>query len=104
MAAAVGRFADGRFAAESWHRIGWGSAHYAASAFTDRDGRPGLVFWLRGLADPAAGWSGAISWHYLATAAVRPGQKPTRGTAASSSPARSGACFRPRFDRDRGAA
>ncbi|MGY1616451.1 glycoside hydrolase family 32 protein [Geodermatophilus sp. SYSU D00691] len=65
VACAVGRFAEGRFTAASWHRIGWGSAHYAASAFRDRDGRPGLVFWLRGIADPAGGWTGATSLPYL---------------------------------------
>jgi beta-fructofuranosidase len=65
VACAVGRFAEGRFAVEGWHRLGWGAAHYAASAFTDSDGRPGLVFWLRGVADPGAGWAGAISLPYL---------------------------------------
>ncbi|MGY1603925.1 glycoside hydrolase family 32 protein [Geodermatophilus sp. SYSU D00815] len=65
VACAVGRFTDGRFTAASWHRIGWGAAHYAASAFRDRGGRPGLVFWLRGIADPAGGWTGATSLPYL---------------------------------------
>jgi beta-fructofuranosidase len=65
VACAVGRFADGRFEADSWHRLSWGSSHYAASGFYDAGGRPGLVFWLRGIADPAAGWAGAISLPYL---------------------------------------
>jgi beta-fructofuranosidase len=65
VAAAVGRFADGRFDAESWHRLTWGESYYAASAFRDRDGRPGLVFWLRGVGDE--GWAGAISLPYLLT-------------------------------------
>ena len=67
VACAVGRFADGRFAADAWHRLSWGTSHYAASAFRDRDGRPGLVFWLRGVADPTAGWSGVVSLPYLLT-------------------------------------
>jgi beta-fructofuranosidase len=61
---AVGRFAGGRFETEAWHRLSWGTSHYAASAFRDRDGRPGLLFWLRGIADASAGWSGAISLPY----------------------------------------
>jgi beta-fructofuranosidase len=65
VAGAVGRFADGRFDVESWHRLSWGDAHYAASAFTDAGGRPGLVCWLRGVADVDAGWAGAISLPYL---------------------------------------
>jgi beta-fructofuranosidase len=65
VACGVGRFADGRMDVESWHRLSWGESYYAASAFRDRDGRPGLVFWLRGVGDPAAGWAGAISLPYL---------------------------------------
>lgn len=63
VAAAVGWFAEGRFDAESWHRLTWGESYYAASAFRDRDGRPGLVFWLRGVGGD--GWAGAISLPYL---------------------------------------
>lgn len=67
VAGAVGRFADGRFEARSWHRLTWGASYYAASAFRDRDGRPGLVFWLRGVHDGDGGWAGAISLPYLLT-------------------------------------
>jgi beta-fructofuranosidase len=67
VACAVGRFADGRFDIDSWHRLSWGDSYYAASAFRDRDGRPGLVFWLRGVHDVPLGWSGAISLPYLLT-------------------------------------
>jgi beta-fructofuranosidase len=63
VACAVGRFADGRFDARSWHRLTWGESYYAASAFRDRDGRPGLLFWLRGVGDD--GWAGAISLPFL---------------------------------------
>jgi beta-fructofuranosidase len=65
VAAAVGRFADGRFDATSWHRLSWGESYYAASAFRDAEGRPGLVFWLRGVHDGLETWSGAISLPYL---------------------------------------
>jgi beta-fructofuranosidase len=65
VAAAVGRFADGRFDAESWHRLSWGESYYAASAFRDAEGRPGLVFWLRGVHDGPETWAGAISLPYL---------------------------------------
>jgi beta-fructofuranosidase len=65
VAAAVGRFADGRFDAASWHRLTWGESCYAASAFRDRDGRPGLVCWLRGVHDGPRTWAGAISLPYL---------------------------------------
>jgi beta-fructofuranosidase len=65
VAGAVGRFSDARFAAESWHRLTWGESYYAASAFRDGEGRPGLVFWLRGVHDGPQTWSGAISLPYL---------------------------------------
>jgi beta-fructofuranosidase len=67
VACAVGRFADGRFDARSWHRLTWGESYYAASAFRDRDGRPGLVFWLRGVHEGGEGWAGAISLPYVLT-------------------------------------
>ena len=90
VACAVGRFADGRLDVESWHRLSWGESYYAASAFRDRDGLPGLLFWLRGVQDEAEGWAGAISLPYLLAldgdqpllvphdglAGVRTGQRP----------------------------
>jgi beta-fructofuranosidase len=65
VAAAVGRFADGRFDVDAWHRLSWGPSCYAASVFRDRDGRPCLVFWLRGVPDAPTDWAGAISLPYL---------------------------------------
>jgi beta-fructofuranosidase len=62
--AALGSFEDGRFEVTSWHRLTAG-APYAASTFTDRDGRPGLVAWLRGIA--GEGWAGAVSTPFLLT-------------------------------------
>lgn len=63
--AALGSFADGRFEVASWHRLTAG-APYAASVFTDRDGRPGLVTWLRGVGDDDA-WAGAVSLPLVVT-------------------------------------
>jgi beta-fructofuranosidase len=65
VACAVGRFSDGRMEVESWHRLSWGESYYAASAFGDGDGRPGLVFWLRDVHDGPETWAGAISLPYL---------------------------------------
>lgn len=59
-ACAVGDLVDGRFVARSWQRLTHG-AHYAGSAFADREGRPCLVHWLRGVADLDEGWAGAHS-------------------------------------------
>lgn len=55
---AVGVYAGGRFAVRSWQQLTTG-APYAASVFTDREGRPGLLAWLRGVAGD--GWAGAVS-------------------------------------------
>jgi beta-fructofuranosidase len=44
-----------------FRRLSYGPSYYAASVFTDRHGRPGIVAWLRGVADSGAGWAGATS-------------------------------------------
>ena len=44
-----------------FQRLSYGPSHYAASAFTDREGRPGVVGWLRDVTDLEAGWAGATS-------------------------------------------
>jgi beta-fructofuranosidase len=65
VAAAVGSYRDGKFNAERWTRLTYGHTdHYAASAFIDTNGQPGLAFWIRGIGDHAAGWMGAISIPY----------------------------------------
>lgn len=48
-----------------WQRLTYGPSLYAASGFTDADGSPGLVAWLRGVGDAEDGWMGATSlpWH-----------------------------------------
>lgn len=61
VAYAIGSYAGGRFRAESWGRLSYGPAYYAASAFTDADGDRGLIYWLRGIDDPDGRWSSAHS-------------------------------------------
>jgi beta-fructofuranosidase len=65
LAAGVGSCRDGRMRIDRWSRLGYGDqGHYAATAFTDRDGEPCLISWLRGIADPDGGWVGALSIPY----------------------------------------
>jgi beta-fructofuranosidase len=60
VAAAPGRFSAGRFTATgSWQQLTEG-VPYAATGFVSRDGRPALLSWLREVADPQAGWAGAL--------------------------------------------
>lgn len=61
VACARGELRDGRFHAAEWQRLSTGDGHYAATVLHDGDGRPGLLHWLRGVGDPAAGWAGALS-------------------------------------------
>jgi beta-fructofuranosidase len=56
----VGSLVEGRFVGGGWRRLTYG-AYYAGAAFTGADGRPGLMHWLREVADPEAGWAGAHS-------------------------------------------
>ncbi len=58
---AVGAYDDGTFAAENWGRLTYGPSYYAPSFFRDAEGRPCLLFWLRGVADVGAGWASAHS-------------------------------------------
>ncbi|BDI23425.1 glycoside hydrolase family 32 protein [Herbiconiux sp. L3-i23] len=62
---AVGRYADGRFTAESWGQLTFGPSYYAPSFFRDADGRPCLTFWMRGVSDLEAGWASAHSVPHL---------------------------------------
>ena len=61
---AVGNYDEGVFRAESWGRLTFGDSYYAPSLFHDADGRPCLLFWMRGIGDPDAGWEGAHSVPY----------------------------------------
>lgn len=66
VAATTGRYAEGRFEAGQWRLVTAGQGHFAASAFTDAEGRPCVLFWVRGIADPGR-WTGAISVPYVVT-------------------------------------
>ncbi|MCM6761222.1 glycoside hydrolase family 32 protein [Rathayibacter sp. ZW T2_19] len=57
----VGTYSDGRFEAETWGRLSFGGSYYAPSFFRDAEGRPCLMFWMRGVEDHEAGWSSALS-------------------------------------------
>lgn len=61
---ATGRWEDGRFRPDTWRRLTYGESYYAPSFFRDRQGRPCLVFWMRGALDEQAGWAGAHSVAY----------------------------------------
>ena len=61
VAYAIGAYRDGRFDAETWGRLTFGDSHYAPSYFRDAAGRACLMFWLRNIGDPEAGWQGAHS-------------------------------------------
>jgi beta-fructofuranosidase len=67
VAAATGTYADGRFHPRRWQLLSAGQSHFAASSFTDADGRPCLIFWIRGVGD-AGRWSGALSIPYVVAA------------------------------------
>ncbi|MFQ6171550.1 glycoside hydrolase family 32 protein [Oryzobacter sp. R7] len=62
--AAVGRLEDGRFVNSRWTQISHGGGHYAATVFRDAEDAPCVIFWIRGVADLDAGWSGALSIPY----------------------------------------
>ena len=53
------------FMIESWGRLTYGDAYYAGSTFTDAEGRPGLIYWLRGVHDAQGQWAGAHSVPHL---------------------------------------
>jgi beta-fructofuranosidase len=62
---AIGTLVDGKLAVESWGQLSYGDSYYAGSAFTDADGRPGMIYWLRGVDDPSGQWAGANSIPHL---------------------------------------
>jgi len=61
----IGTYADGRFEADRWGQLSFGDSYYAPSFFRDRDGRPCLMFWMRGVVDTDEGWSSALSLPYV---------------------------------------
>lgn len=65
VAYAIGVHREGRFEAETWGRLTFGDSLYAPSYFRDAAGRACLMFWLRNIGDPKAGWQGAHSIPYV---------------------------------------
>jgi beta-fructofuranosidase len=47
VAAAIGDYDGRRFTPHRWQRLTYGQSAYAATAFTDKDGRPTVICWLR---------------------------------------------------------
>jgi beta-fructofuranosidase len=62
---AIGQMVDGHFEIDRWGRLSYGDCYYAGAAFTDADGRAGLIYWLRGIDDTAGQWAGAHSLPHL---------------------------------------
>jgi len=65
VAAAIGSYTEGRFTARRWQQLTSAPGHYAGSVFTDREGTPGVIFWIRGTGDGERGWMGALSVPYV---------------------------------------
>ena len=55
----------GRFEATAWGQLSFGGSYYAPSFFRDREGRPCLMFWMRGVADAEGGWASCLSLPHL---------------------------------------
>lgn len=49
---------------DQWSQLTYGPGHYAPTTFLDADGQPCVLFWIRGITDTEAGWSGALSVPY----------------------------------------
>lgn len=63
----IGHYTDGRFEADAWHRLTYGTSYYAPSFYRDRNGDPGLIFWMRGVLDETNGRASALSVPHLLT-------------------------------------
>jgi len=70
--AAVGGMVADQLNVQTWQRVSYGDSYYAPSFFRDRDGRPCVMFWMRGLGGADAGWASALSIpHVLSVAEGR---------------------------------
>ncbi|GAA1955498.1 hypothetical protein GCM10009798_13420 [Nocardioides panacihumi] len=54
-------YGAGRFSPTEWGQLSFGGSYYAPSFFRDEDGRPCLMFWMRGVVDAGAGWASCLS-------------------------------------------
>ena len=61
---AVGSYQAGRMHVARWSQLTHGPGHYAPTTFLDAEGEPCVIFWIRGVGDAVAGWSGALSIPY----------------------------------------
>lgn len=61
----AGSYVDGRFTPADWGQLSFGGSYYAPSFFRDRDGRPCLMFWMRGVSDIDRGWTSCLSVPYV---------------------------------------
>jgi beta-fructofuranosidase len=62
---AVGAASNGQFVSEKWGRLSYGDLYYAGATFSDAHGRPGIIYWLRGITDSEGRWAGAHSVPHL---------------------------------------
>lgn len=57
----VGSYSDGIFTARTWKQLTYGPGYYAPSFFRDKEGKPALIFWVRGVISPDTKWASALS-------------------------------------------
>lgn len=62
---AIGDLVAGRFTTQSWGRMSYGPSYYAGSAFADQHGDRGLIYWIRGVDDPAGQWASTNSLPHM---------------------------------------
>ena len=62
---AIGSVSNGQFISEKWGRLSYGDQYYAGATFSDANGRPGIIYWLRGITDSGGLWAGAHSVPHL---------------------------------------
>ncbi len=55
----------GGFAGAPWQQLSFGGGPYAATTFTDADGRACAMFWIRGVQSDNEGWAGVLSVPYV---------------------------------------
>lgn len=63
--ATVGPEDGGDITGAPWQQLSYGGGPYAATTFTDADGRACAMFWVRGLSSDVEGWAGVLSVPYV---------------------------------------